>query len=40
MAASDNHENVTEHLEAALATDDEGQKNYHIRQALQLIGIE
>lgn len=40
MAASDNHKNVTEHLEAALSADDESQKNYHIRQALQILGIE
>ena len=39
MAPSDNRENVIEHLEAALATDDQSQKNYHIRQALQLLGI-
>ena len=39
MASPENRESVIEHLEAALAADDQGQKNYHIRQALQLLGI-
>ena len=39
MASPENQANVIEHLEAALAADDQSQKNYHIRQALQLLGI-
>ncbi|WP_435180843.1 hypothetical protein [Halorussus sp. AFM4] len=33
-------ERVVEHLEVALAAEDAETKNYHIRQALQLLGIE
>lgn len=40
MGAPDNRESVIEHLEDAMATDDRREKNYHIRQALQLLGIE
>lgn len=40
MGAPDNRESVIEHLEAALAAEESSQKNYHIRQALQLLGIE
>lgn len=40
MGAPDNRESVIEHLEEALATDDRSEKDYHIRQALQILGIE
>ena len=40
MGTPPNWERVVEHLEAALAAEDVQTKNYHIRQALQLLGIE
>ena len=40
MGTPDKRESVTEHLEAALAADDKSEKNYHIRQALQILGID
>lgn len=40
MSAPDNDENVVDHLEAALEAEDPNQKNFHIRQALQFLGIE
>lgn len=35
-----NRANVVSHLEAALAAEDPRQKDFHVRQALQLLGIE
>lgn len=40
MTASDTRREVIEHLETALAAEEDSKKNFHIRQALQLLGID
>ena len=36
---SGEHERAVEHLQDALETEDSDTKNYHIRQALQFLGL-
>lgn len=39
MAVTHSQTDVAAHLTAALDTEDHAEKNYHIRQALQLLNI-
>ena len=36
---SGDQDGAVQHLQAALETDDSDKKNYHIRQALQYLGL-
>lgn len=40
MGGDARRKQVVRELEAALAADDVQEKNYHVRQALQLISVE
>lgn len=39
MNVSTEHDSAVHHLTRALETDDEGEKQFHVRQALQLLGV-
>ena len=40
MAKSEKRKLVVEHLEDALDADESDEKQFHIREALQLLGVE